>query len=129
VPRPHLAYNGARRADRFYFRCPLSVSEYLARWSRPDDLEAVGGHAPESVSGELWQWLSERGYADPTDPDAQLERFVASLKRRRSHAHLRPGIELSRRCESPVRSVESQLDDEVTVLVRELAATLRERLA
>jgi hypothetical protein len=130
VPRPHLAYNGARRADRFYFRCPLSASEYLARWSRPDDLKAVGGHAPESVPGELWPWLCERSYADPADPDAeaQIDRFMASLRRRRSHAHLRPGIELRRRCESLARTGASQLDEEVTLLVGELAATLRERL-
>lgn len=130
LPRPHLAFNGARRADRLYFHCPLPALEYLARWSGSDDLRAVGGHAPESVPGELWPWLCERGYADPANPDAEaeLERFMASLRRRRSQAHLRPGIELRRRCESPAWSGASQLDGEVTALVRELAATLREPL-
>lgn len=130
VPRPHLAYNGARRADRFYFRCPLSTSEYLAGWSRPEDLKAAGGHPPESVPGELWPWLCERGYADAKDPDAepQLERFMVSLRRRRAQAHLRPGIELRHRCEFLAQSGASTLTDEVTALVRDLAVTLREPL-
>jgi hypothetical protein len=129
VPRPHLAYNGARRDDRFYFHCPLSAAEYLAQWSRPDDLKAVGGHAPESVPGELWQWLCDRRYADPADPgaEAQLDRFMAGLRRRRSQAHLRPGIELRRRCESLARSDASELEEEVRLSVGELATTLRER--
>jgi hypothetical protein len=129
VPRPHLAYNGALRADRLYLSCPLPAAEYLARWSRPDDLKEVGGHTPESVPGELWPWLCERGYADPANPDAeaQLERFMASLRRRRSQAHLRPGIELRRRCESLAQG-DAQLEGEVAALVRQLTATLREPL-
>jgi len=119
VPRPHLAFNGSQRADRLYFSCPLPAAEYLARWSRPEDLEAAGGHAPESVPGELWPWLCERGYADPADPAAEdeLARFMSALRRRRSQAHLRPGIELSRPC-----------GDSATELVRTLAGTLREPL-
>jgi hypothetical protein len=119
VPRPHLAFNGARRADRFYFACPLPAAEYLARWSRPEDLKAAGGHAPESVEGELWPWLCDRGYADPEDPAAEagLLRFMSALKRRRSQAHLRPGIELRHRCR-----------DSAAGLVQTLAETLREPL-
>ncbi|HEU5104779.1 MAG TPA: hypothetical protein VFU11_02940 [Solirubrobacterales bacterium] len=119
TPRPHLAFNGARRADRYYFSCPLPAPEYLARWSRPDDLRAAGGHAPESIVDELWPWLCERGYADPGDPaaEAELARFMSVLKRRRSQAHLRPGIELRRRCA-----------ESATELVRTLAETLREPL-
>ena len=119
VPRPHLAFNGARRADRFYFPCPLSGAEYLARWSRPEDLKAAGGHAPESVVDELWPWLCERGYAAPDDPAAEdsLRRYMSALKRRQSQAHLRPGIELWRRC-----------GDTAAESVRELAETLREPL-
>ncbi len=131
VPRPHLAFNGARPRDRYYFRCSLPADEYLASWSRPDHLKAAGGHDPESVCGELWPWLCRRGFADPGNPDAeaQLERFMESLRRRRSQAHLRPGIELERRCESGVEDSAPQLQTEVTDLVRELARALREPLA
>lgn len=131
VPRPHLAYNGAPRAARFYFHCPLSGLEYLARWSRPEDLEKAGGHAPESVPGDLWPWLCGQGYADQGDPeaDAQLERFMASLRRRRSQAHLRPSLELRHRCDSLAEGGAAGIAEEVADLVRELAATLREPLA
>lgn len=126
-PLPHLAFNNARRRDRFYFKCPLSLTEYVTRWSRPEDLSEVRAHPADSVRGRLWPWLCERGYADPTDPDAGpgLDHYMEALVGRRSEAHLRPSIALRKRCPS---LDEQGLRADVRTGVRDLAAVLQEEL-
>jgi hypothetical protein len=126
-PLPHLAFNNARRQDRFYFRCTLPPAQYVARWSRPEDLSEVRGHPADSVRTRLWPWLCERGYADPTDPASGpgLDRYLETLGRRRSEAHIRPSIALRKKC--PSRD-ERGLRSEVTTGVGELAVVLRESL-
>jgi hypothetical protein len=126
-PLPHLAFNNARRPDRFYFRCTLPLAEYVARWSRPEDLSEVRGHPADPVRTRLWPWLCARGYADPTDPGSGpgLDRYLETLGRRRSEAHIRPSIALRKRCLS---RDERGLRNEVTTGVGDLAVVLRETL-
>jgi hypothetical protein len=126
-PLPHLAFNNARRQDRFYFRCSLPLAEYVARWSRPEDLSEVRAHPIDSVHSRLWPWLCDRGYADPNDDESGpgLDRFLDVLKRRRSNAHIRPSLFLRRRCSAPD---EKGLRTEVTAGVGDLAIVLQEPL-
>ena len=126
-PIPHLAFNAAKRSDRFYFPCPLSLSEYVTRWSRPEDQREVRQHELETIRSELWPWLCEQGYVDLADPnlDRGLDRYLEALARRRSGGHLRPGIMLRRRCDG---STEGTLRRDVMAGVAELARVLREVL-
>lgn len=121
-PTPHLAFNGARRNDRFYFRCPLPLDEYVARWSQPDNLSEVHGHPIDAVRTRLWPWLCRQGYADPADPEngPGLDRYMKALERRRSLAHLRPGILLSKRCQNDVSNLRRDVTDGVADLARTL---------
>ena len=49
----------------------------------------------QEITGTLWPWLKERGYADDDD-DATLELFLDTKLGRRP-AYLRPGLRLKRR--------------------------------
>ena len=128
VPLPHLAFNGSRRADRFYFSCSLSIEEYIAGWSRGEDLEMVGGHAREAVPSELWPWLCERGYADGSDA-GDLDRFMEALRRRNAQAHLRPGIEMTWHLDHGGPDDAEALSTEIRTAVSTLALALREPFA
>lgn len=126
-PLPHLAFNGSGTDDRFYFRCPLSLPEYVRRWSRPEDLSEVRGHPADTVRSSLWPWLCERGYADPDDPANQpkLDRYMQALERRRSQAHLRPSIAMRRKF---LDRNEERLHSEATAAMANLAEALEEEL-
>jgi hypothetical protein len=130
IPRPHLAYNGSRPADRFYLPCSLSLDDYVRSWARPDHLDKAGGHPLEALGTELWPWLCENRYADADAPgaSAERERFTEALRRRRAQAHLRPGLEVSRGCAASLEQEPDALADEVRGAVQELAVALREPL-
>jgi hypothetical protein len=93
--RPHLAFRWARPEQRLYLNPTVGVDDYVAGWSGPD-ARWIGAHPRETVSGELWPWLRERGYASATD-DEELEPFLERLARMRQAAHLRPALRLLRR--------------------------------
>jgi hypothetical protein len=127
TPRPHLAFNAARAGDRFYFSCPMTLAEYLLAWSREEDLRRAGGCSPDSVRDDLWPWLCRRGYADPSNDDSAhgLDRYLEKLARRRSSAHLRPGIELSSRLDDGGTGSEESLNSLVESRILELDVLLR----
>jgi hypothetical protein len=124
-PSPHLAFNGARRGDRLYFRCPLDPATYVARWSRPEALGQIHAHPAETVRDRLWPWLCQQGFADPDDPAsaAGLDHYMKALTRRRSDAHLRPGLTLERQL---LATDEREMLRELTAAVAELARALGE---
>lgn len=126
-PLPHLAFNGAKIRDRFYLPCSLPLREYVTRWSRPENLGEVRGHAAAEVRAHLWPWLCGQGFVDVAHPDnqARLDRYMEALSNRKSVAHIRPGIGLRRRCDP---SSERTLRRDVTAAVGELAVTLQESL-
>ena len=97
--RPHLAFWLARPEERLYTnpRPTMAAEEYVARWEGDDD-ERIGAHPRQTVRGELWPWLLERGYASAKDED-ELEPFIGRLESRRRDAHLRPALRLLRRWE------------------------------
>lgn len=126
-PSPHLAFNGAGLDDRFYFRCRLSLPDYVARWSEDEILAEVRARPAASVRGELWPWLCEEGFADPDEgaSGAGLDRYIEALERRRSDALLRPGIRLWQVCggDDP-----DSLRDAISEAVFELAIALGENV-
>jgi hypothetical protein len=130
VPLPHLAYNGSRPQDRFYFRCPLPLDRYLSFWQQPDSLLRVGAHPLELIEPDLWPWLCENGVADPDDPGgtAELTRFIERLARRRAEGHLRPGVEVTRTWDRSPENDPAALLREVREAVEQVAGALRENL-
>jgi HKD family nuclease len=92
-PTPHLGFHLSDRRQRLYLTPRVDLREYVRRWSH-EDLDHAGGHPRATLRADLWPWLIERGYASTADADG-LPRFERSLGRR-SHAHLRPGVQVRR---------------------------------
>jgi hypothetical protein len=83
-PSPHLAFRNASPTVRLYMAPHLDAAEYARRWEE-GDLERVGAHAREYVSGDLWPWLKSRAYVtDRDDPSWRSGWTRASGTARRS---------------------------------------------
>jgi hypothetical protein len=91
-PQPLLGFRNAPQRTRVYLTCALDAATYARRW-QGEDFARVGAHHRDTVPGDLWPWLLQRGYASPADAE-RLERFMHSLGRRA--LHLRPSIHISR---------------------------------
>lgn len=128
-PLPHLAYNGSRPQDRFYFSCPLPIDRYLSFWSEPENLARVGGHPLRAIEPNLWPWLCEHEVGDPGDPDnaVRLHNFVERLNQRRTEGLLRPSVELTRAWDLSLENDPDALVREVRAAVEQVAAALREQ--
>jgi hypothetical protein len=126
-PNPHLAFRFSKPDERFYFRTSMTLPEYVAAWSRPEDLAAVHQYKLEEVEATLWPWLCERGYARAEDPENQagLERYLDELRRRSFPPLLRPGIEMEWICESTGREdLAAEVREAVRILARPLGGSL-----
>ena len=130
-PLPHLAYNGSRPQDRFYFRCPLPLERYVSFWQRSENLGQVGAHPLEAIESDLWPWLCQNGLGDPDDPEqvVELGRFVERLARRRAEAHLRPSVEVTHAWDRSLENDLPRLLREVREAVEQVAEALREHLS
>lgn len=91
-PQPVLGFRNAPKRTRVYLTCRLDAATYARRWEG-DDWGHVGAHHRNTVKGELWPWLLERGYASAEDA-ARLDPFLRALGRR--FAHLRPSMHVAR---------------------------------
>jgi hypothetical protein len=126
-PNPHLAFSTSNPQERFYFRTPMTLPEYVAAWSRPEDLAAVHQYKREEVTTSLWPWLCERGYAAAEDPEnrAGLELYMEQLRRRSFPPLLRPGIQMEWACESTGREdLAIEVHEAVRILARALGGSL-----
>jgi hypothetical protein len=91
-PQPLLGFRNAPKRTRVYLTCRLDPLTYARRW-QDEDFSHVGAHHRDTIRGELWAWLLQRGYASPADAE-RLDPFLRALGRR--FAHLRPAMHVAR---------------------------------
>jgi hypothetical protein len=127
-PNPHLAFTTSRPGERFYFDCPLSLRDYVASWSRDEDLAAIRQYEVAEVEASLWPWLCERGYARADDEsEAGLARYLRTLHQRSLPPLLRPSIELEWECRGPRGNLGAEIGEAIEILARTLGEDLGPR--
>jgi hypothetical protein len=125
--RPHLAFWRSTPPERLYMNPDptMTAEKYVERWAGADG-KKIGGHDPDTIRGDLWPWLLERGYATKSDTEL-LEPFLARVAKRKRDVHLRPGLCITRRWNhrdvAELRS-RGQLANEIRSAVNRLLAAV-----
>jgi hypothetical protein len=75
---------------------PIAPLDYVACWQDEDGFNRIGGrYTREAIERDLWPRLKQQGFADDSDDDDELARFLDMLPGD-WRANMRPGLRFRR---------------------------------
>lgn len=95
-PLPHIAFPRSSSARRLYMSPPIAPLDYVACWQDEDGFNRIGGrYTREAIERDLWPRLKQQGFADDSDDDDELARFLDMFPGD-WRANMRPGLRFRR---------------------------------